>query len=148
MLADEVIPPPGNCQAPDKQTEKGWGYLRVFDLSNLNDPPQVGQFKTDHAASPNRQRKGDYSIHNPVVVGNKAYLSWYSDGVRVVDISNPAAPVEQAFLVPPSVKDPLHVLPFAPEVWGVVVDERGCIYLSEMNFGLYVVRETQANTCN
>lgn len=147
LQADEVIPPNSNCQAPDRHTEKGWGYLRVFDLANLSSPPQVGQFKTDHAASPNRPRKGDYSIHNPLVVGDKAYLSWYSDGVRVVDISNPATPVEQAFLVPPAAKDPLRVLPFAPEVWGVVADERSCVYLSEMNFGLYVVRETGASAC-
>lgn len=147
MTADEVIPPNSNCQAPDKQQEDTWGFLRAFDVTDLAHPVQIGQYKTPNSAGPSRVRKGDYSIHNPVVEGHKVYASWYSDGVRVLDTSNPAQPVEIGYLVPPPVKDPLHVLGFVPEVWGVVVDGRGCIYLSEMNFGLYIVRETGNTAC-
>lgn len=145
--ADEVIPPNSNCQAPDRGTEAGWGYIRVFDIADPANPVQVGAFRTPNSTSPNRMRKGDYSVHNPLVVGDKLYLSWYSDGVRVASLSDPRNPTELAYLVPPSAKDPLHVLGFVPEVWGVVVDERGCVYLSDMNFGLYVVRETSTTTC-
>lgn len=141
LLADEVIPPNSNCQAPDKQQTEAWGFLRIYSLADLANPQQVASFKTPHSTSPNRQRKGDYSIHNPFVVGNKVFIAWYSDGVRVVDITVPTNPLEVSFLVPPATKDPLHVLPFAPEVWGVVRDSRGCIYLSDMNFGLLIVKE-------
>lgn len=147
VTADEVIPPNSNCQAPDKKQEDTWGFMRVFRITDLSNPVQVGQYKTPNSSGPSRIRKGDYSIHNPVVRGHKAYLSWYSDGVRVLDISSPEQPMETAYLVPPPVKDPLHVLGFVPEVWGVVVDDRGCIYLSEMNFGLYIVRENGTTTC-
>lgn len=92
-------------------------------------------------------RKGDYSAHNPLVAGNKLYASWYSDGVRVASLADPRHPSEAAFFVPAPAKDPLHVLGFVPEVWGVVVDDRGCVYLSDMNSGLHVVRETSSTSC-
>jgi hypothetical protein len=39
------------------------------------------------------------------------------------------------------------VLGFVPEVWGVVVDERGCVLMSDMNGGLFVAKETGNTTC-
>lgn len=145
--ADEVIPPNSNCQAPDRQTESSWGYVRIYDVSDPANPVEVGAFRTPNSASPNRMRKGDYSAHNPLVVGGKLYASWYSDGVRVASLADPRNPSETAFLVPAPAKDPLHVLGFVPEVWGVVVDDRGCVYLSDMNSGLHVVKETSSTSC-
>src|SRR5215475_13089374 len=34
-----------------------------------------------------------YSAHNPEIRGTTLYLSWYSDGLRIVDISQPSAPL-------------------------------------------------------
>lgn len=139
--ADEDLPPPGNCKAPAQHREAGWGYLRIFDISNPAQPGRVSVFKTPNSTQASRNRKGDYTVHNPVVVGNKVYLSWYTDGLRVVDISDIGNPRETARFVPPAAKDPQHILPFAAEVWGVVVDSRSHIYLSDMNSGLWIVRE-------
>lgn len=146
--ADEVLPPNGNCEAPDQGTEAGFGYVRVFDVGDPAHPTQVGAFRTPNSMSPARVRKGDYSAHNPVVVGSKLYVSWYSDGVRVASLANPRAPSETAYLVPPPAKDPLHVLGYVAEVWGVALDDRACVYLSDMNGGLFVVRETATTTCH
>lgn len=145
--AEEVIPPNSNCQAPDRHTEKSWGYVRVFDISDPTAPVQVGAERTPNSMSPNRMRKGDYSVHNPLVIGDTLYTSWYSDGVRVADLADPADPSERAYIVPPPSKDPYHVLGFVPEVWGVVVDERGCVLMSDMNGGLFVAKETGNTTC-
>lgn len=141
LQADEDLPPPGFCKAPAKHTEAGWGFLRIFDLGQSG-TPEIGSFHTPNSLDPSRNRKGDYTIHNPVVVGSKAYLSWYTDGIRVLDISNPTDPIERARFVPAAAKDPQHILPFAAEVWGVIVDEGGLIYASDMNSGLWVLRET------
>lgn len=145
--AEEVIPPNSNCQAPDRHTEKSWGYVRVFDISDPTAPVQVGSERTPNSMNPNRMRKGDYSVHNPLVIGDTLYTSWYSDGVRVADLADPADPSERAYIVPPPSKDPHHVLGFVPEVWGVVVDERGCVLMSDMNGGLFVAKETGNTTC-
>jgi hypothetical protein len=37
------------------------------------------------------------SIHNIMAFGAKAYMTYYQDGVRVLDVSNPLAPVEIGF---------------------------------------------------
>jgi hypothetical protein len=66
------------------------------------------------------------------------YLSWYSDGLRVVDISEPASPREVAFFVPPSVER-LDGEESPPLVWGVHV-EGELIVVSDMTGGLYILK--------
>jgi len=94
------------------------------------------------------QSAGDYVIHNPLMVSTDVYLSWYSDGIRVVDASDPCTPHEGAFFVPPSANNPVKpseraVLSNAPQVWDVAYDEAtGLIYASDMNSGLWILRRT------
>jgi hypothetical protein len=62
------------------------GDVRVYDISNPATPLLV-----------NRMSMSDLSLnavtpHNPVVMGNKLYISWYQAGLQVFDISNPATP--------------------------------------------------------
>jgi hypothetical protein len=68
--------------------------------------------------------------------------------VRVVDASDPTAPEEVAFFVPPAAQNPVKpsqrgVLSQMPQVWGVVVDEATeLVYASDMNSGLWILRRT------
>lgn len=136
------------CKTSGSGTEKGFGYLRVFDYSDLANPRQIGQFKTPNSTGTRDTGAGDYVIHNPFLVGTDLYISWYSDGVRVVDTTDPTAPREVAYFVPPSANNPVSpsqrgVLTNATQVWGVVVDEStGLVYLSDMNSGLWILRRT------
>jgi hypothetical protein len=115
-----------------------WGFLRLWDIHNLATPAQIGQFATANAQLP-RQDGGDYTIHNPFVVGTLAFLSWYSDGIRVVDIANPAAPRELAAYVPPPTGDPYGEFPYSTQVWGVYATG-DLVLASDINAGLYVLR--------
>ena len=136
------------CKTSGSGIEKGLGYLRVYDYSNLAAPVQIGEYRTPNSLGSNSQAAGDYSIHNALVVGTDVYMSWYSDGIRVVDASNPRAPREVAYFVPPSANNPVKpsqrgVLSNAPQVWGVAYDEAtGLIYASDMNSGLWILRRT------
>jgi len=136
------------CPNSGPGIEKSWGYLRVYDYSDLERPVQIGEYRTPNSVGPGDRSAGDFSIHNALVVGTDVYTSWYSDGVRVLDASNPRAPREVAFFVPPSAPNPVEppqrfVLPHSPEVWGVVVDEAtGLIFASDMNSGLWILRRT------
>jgi hypothetical protein len=136
------------CKTSGAGIEKGFGYLRVYDYTDLGSPRQIGQFKTPNSSGPRDVGAGDYSIHNPFLVGTDVYASWYSDGVRVIDTSNPAAPREVAFFVPPSANNPVSpsqrgVLTNATQVWGVVVDDAtDLVYISDMNSGLWILRRT------
>ncbi len=136
------------CKTSGSGTDKGYGYLRVYDYSTLAAPVQIGEYRTPNSLGTNDQRAGDYVIHNPLVVGTDVYTSWYSDGVRVLDASDPTAPREVAHFVPPATNNPVSpsqrgVLTNTPQVWGVVVDEgTGLTYISDMNSGLWILRRT------
>ncbi len=136
------------CKTSGPGIEKGQGYLRVWDYSNLAAPVQIGQFRTPNSSSSKDVAAGDYSIHNALVVGTDIYMSWYSDGIRVVDASDPTALQEVAYFVPPSANNPVKpsqrgVLTNAPEVWGVAYDDAtGLIYASDMNSGLWILQRT------
>ena len=96
---------------------------------------------------------GTYSVHNVVVEtieegkGNKiktremAYISWYSDGVLVLDITDPYKPVEVARYAPGSSE--FEAQNGGPQdVWGIYkIKEEPWIYASDRNGGLYMLKE-------
>ena len=135
------------CKTSGPDIEKGYGYMRIYDYSNPAAPVQIGEYRTPNSLGIGAQGAGDYTIHNNFLVGTDVYASWYSDGVRVVDTSNPRAPREVAYFVPPAYQNPVKpsqrgVLSQTTQVWGVYVDERGLVYASDMNSGLWILRRT------
>jgi hypothetical protein len=135
------------CKTSGAGTEKGFGYLRVWDYSKLGAPKQIGEYKTPNSSDSTDKNAGDFTIHNNFLVGTTLYTSWYSDGVRVIDVSNPRAPREVAFYVPAATTNPIKpsqrgVLTNTTQVWGVVVGENGLVYASDMNSGLWILRRT------
>ncbi|MGB7203670.1 MAG: FG-GAP-like repeat-containing protein [Pyrinomonadaceae bacterium] len=66
------------------------GDLRVFDIRN---PAQPLLIRSIQAAGLNINA---ISPHNPVVMGNTLYISWYQAGVQVFDITDPTNPIRQA----------------------------------------------------
>jgi hypothetical protein len=136
------------CKTSGPDTEKGFGYLRVYDYSDVAAPVQIGEYRTPNSVGTDDQAAGDYTIHNPLVVGTDVLLSWYSDGVRVVDASDPSNPREVAHFVPPAAHNPVKpsqrgVLTNTAQVWGVAYDaDTGLVYASDMNSGLWILRRT------
>lgn len=114
-----------------------WGYARLWSLANPSSPTHLSDVTTPHSLT--NSLGGFYSAHNPQFVGSKLYVSWYSDGLRVFDVSTPTAPREVAFYRPKPNRGALAAHPI-PLVWGVHKDGAS-IYLSDMFFGLYVVAE-------
>jgi hypothetical protein len=129
--------------------EPGYGYLRIYDVAGgFEAPPQIGEYRTPNSITGGPTGSGDYTIHNNWLVGEDVWISWYSDGVRVVDASDPTRPQEVAFFVPPAGQNPVKpsqrfVLSQMPQVWGIVVDEAtGLGYASDMNTGLWILDRT------
>ena len=96
---------------------------------------------------------GVYSVHNAVIEGDLEYASWYSDGVRVVDLSDPRQPRDVAWFVPPPTP-PRQTAATAqsgrrdmPVVWGVF-PWKGMVLASDMNSGLWVFRVTGGAAAN
>ncbi|MFQ6091381.1 MAG: hypothetical protein ACE5OR_01665 [bacterium] len=58
--------------------------MRIWDIKDLGDISQVAEYITDPTIS----------VHNSFVKGNYAYIAYYMDWLRILDISDPANPVE------------------------------------------------------
>lgn len=94
------------------------GDLRVYDVRDPAQPVLVRAIKTSdlgiNAVSP----------HNPVVMGNYLYISWYQAGIQVFDITDPTFPrrvaqydtYQQTFAPP---EEELNILA-NPDPWDMV----------------------------
>jgi hypothetical protein len=122
-----------------------WGYLRVFRETASSEWQQVARF-TDapHAFGEHPTPVGSWSVHNTEVLGDRAYSSWYSNGIVAIDFSNPLAPTRVGQFVPDTSKRHANSLGVGPsEMWGVAIDpETGIVYGSDMRTGLWIVRPT------
>jgi hypothetical protein len=123
----------------------GWGYLRFFDISDPANPVQLSTFATANTNNEAVALDGTWSVHNPEVLRNNdhgkkkkdkiVYASWYSDGVRVLDIESPSSPREIASWTgqgAPAGAPPVNI-------WSVV-PHRGLLYASDRDFGLYILK--------
>jgi hypothetical protein len=131
-----------------------FGFLRVFSEAQSSDVDgdgvleyrQVGEFAgLPHVRGEFPPPEGDWTIHNTEVWGNRAFSSWYSHGIVVLDLTNPTSPTLVGQFAPPG--DVGRVSPFlsdqVPYVWGVALDPaRGLVYASDMRSGLWILRPT------
>lgn len=66
----------------------GYGYLRLLDVSDPTNMVEVDEFATE-GVFVNPPLSGDRTMHNVVVDdGTLAYISWYNEGMRVIDFAN------------------------------------------------------------
>jgi hypothetical protein len=119
LVGDETFGPP-------------WGRLRLVDVQDAANPVQVGVFETPESAAGIPGEQYAYTIHNPLADDrdpNRAYLAWYADGVRVVDVSDASRPVETFQWLPPH--DPM--------VWNVAL-MGDLLLVGDVYNGLFVLR--------
>ncbi|MHB8766403.1 MAG: PA domain-containing protein [Deferrisomatales bacterium] len=112
----------------------GWGFLRIVDVSDPANAVRLGMFATENTTNEAVATQGTWSVHNPEVRGDTIYAAWYSDGVRVIDISEPSVPLEIGSWTgegAPETAPPV-------DIWGVV-PHRGLIMASDRGFGLYIL---------
>jgi hypothetical protein len=119
-----------------------WGYLRVFDAAT---GVQVATFDNLPGVHKLPAPTGDFSIHNTEVVGNRAYVSWYSNGVVALDLTpldRLATPKLVGSFIPPAAPSRAGFAEVT-DVWGVVIrPSDNVIFASDMNSGLWIVRAT------
>ncbi|MCR9245482.1 MAG: choice-of-anchor B family protein [bacterium] len=119
------------CVTTDEQTG---GVVKFWDISNKSNPQSLGQYTPNPSSIP----------HNAFIVGDKCHVSWYTEGYRCIDISDPNNPVEVAsYDTWPGASGGFSgcwgVYPFLPS---------GNILVSDRSTGLYIVRPTQASFSN
>ena len=103
--------------------------VTVWDIQQPDNPRRVAAFGDDNA-----------TVHNLYIIGDVAYLSYYSAGFRIYDVSDPTQPR----LLDEFDTDPGPIRPGLNGAWGVFPYERfGYIYVSDVAEGLFIfdVRE-------
>ncbi len=105
-------------------------HLRVLDVTNPASMVKIGEF----------QLRPAISIHNMVLSGKKLYLSWYQEGVRVLDVSNPTRPTQVAYFNTYREGDP-HRGGYYDGAIGIRVPGDGYIYTVDTGRGLLILRE-------
>jgi hypothetical protein len=81
----------------------------------------------------------EVSIHNIMAFGDRAYVAWYQDGFRIVDLSDPTNPTLAAYF---NTWDGRLGSSFYEGVVGVDVDlSAGLIYLADIPRGLIILHE-------
>jgi len=99
------------------------GYIRIWDIQDYDNPIELDAFITDPA----------HSVHNVYIKGNLLYASWYADGTRIFDISDPTNITEVAYY------DTSEIEGLYVGNWGVYVYlPSGRIISSDIETGLYV----------
>jgi choice-of-anchor B domain-containing protein len=115
----------------DEFDEKNGGLnstVRIFSIADLNNPIQVGQW-----TGPTRAID-----HNGFARGNRYYMSNYERGLTILDISDPANPVDVGFFdtyTPsdnPGFNGAWGTYPFLPS---------GNILVSDIGSGLYILKD-------
>ncbi len=100
------------------------GHLRVWSILDLENIFQAGEYTAHPLAT----------IHNVYVRGDFAYASYYAEGLRVIDITDPTLPVEAgSYDTHPEWEDGLRgawgCYPFLPS---------GTVLISDIQTGLWV----------
>jgi len=116
------------CVTTDELTG---GMIKMFDITNKSSPIALGQFTPNSNSIP----------HNAFIVGDKVHTSWYTEGYRCIDISDPNNPVEVAsYDTWPGPSGGFSgcwgCYPFLPS---------GNILVSDRSTGLYIVRPGAAS---
>lgn len=107
--------------------------VQFWNIGDHNHIHQVGSYMTDPLTAP----------HCIEIIGNLAYIAYFEDMLRIVDYTDPAAPVEvgvyDTYPENPSNGQPPGAHQTA--AWGVYPHTpSGNIYLSDMRKGLYIFR--------
>lgn len=114
------------------------GYPTLFDISKPTKPKKLSNFRLPGVATADNFTSG---VHDPKILGNRAYFSWYSRGVVVADITNPRKPKRLAQFLPPKTADAGAALcqSACGLVWGVYAT-KNYVLASDMLSGLWILK--------
>ncbi len=146
-----------------------FGILRTGKLDGSGGASQLGEFSLPENDPKNcGQKNGTFSSHNPTLFPDLALLTWYSGGLRAVDLTDPAHPHEDGAFVPkpsftPKLRDNRLFFPaqdtnpglptdttrpgskaptWTGAMWSYPVVQNGLIYVVDIDLGLYILRYT------
>jgi hypothetical protein len=105
---------------------EGKKLMWMVDISTETNPVPVATFQVPEENF--NLTKGRFGPHQPYedvrVKDNLIYASWFSAGLRVINITNPYNPIEVGYYIPPKPENQEMI-----QTNDVFVDDRGLIYI-------------------
>jgi hypothetical protein len=105
------------------------GGVRVWEIADPARPVRRSVFRTERAAVFPPSPPGNYTAHNPLGLGRFALVSWFADGVRLLDLRDPDDPREVAAWTADN----------GSRIWGVALSG-DLVLLSDVRDGLFILR--------
>jgi hypothetical protein len=148
---------------------EGPKHIALFDIKDEANPKRVSTLPvpTPPPGSPYKtfcektDRFGPHCIHQnrkgSKISSDTIYATYCNAGLRVYDISDPYRPREKGYFIPPDPEKIIDPRPYDREfdifhggsrivcTEDVFVDDRGYIYITDTNAGLYILKETKAS---
>lgn len=137
-----------------------WGFMRVIDASNPGSMVELSTFEAPHVRDVPPAAEDVFSAHNPIVgPDGRVYFSWYTNGVRVLEVSATGAVNEVAWFVPrpgdhpnDNDVDPHGIQEDNVGFWGskaICHPTSGelLVFNSDLNRGLYILRASYPHPC-
>jgi hypothetical protein len=127
FVGDEIYPPQWD---PDQPIEAR-GYIHIVDMSDMDNPVEVGRYEVPEAGA-----------HNVWVDDDKLYIGYYQAGLRVVDISGELRGDlyrQGREISSYKTTDEMTTTPNWPMTWGAQIF-KGNIFSSDMNSGLWILK--------
>jgi len=112
------------------------GFMWVFDVTDVGAMKPISTFDVSERDSPYARAGGRFGAHQfrEKLDDTLVYLTWFSGGLRIVDLKDPTRPEEIAHYIP----EPRAGFP-SPQSNDVDVDERGLVYMLDRNKGLDIL---------
>ena len=146
-----------NSEAIRENCEEPLGYCGIVDVSDETNPHLISLFPlpVPPEEAPYRNfcerggRFGPHNQHQPQYQDilyqgeDLSFVTYFNGGLRIYDISDERLPREVGYFLPPDPLERRGLLPaskLVAQTEDVVVDNRGNIFVSDKNHGIYVLR--------
>jgi len=113
------------------------GCLWVLDVTNLKEITPLSIFEVSELDSPwSRAAPGRFGAHQfqEHMDGTLVYCTWFSGGLRIVDVADPSAPQEVGYFIPQPAAGKV-----APQTNDVDVDKNGLVYIVDRYAGFDIL---------
>jgi hypothetical protein len=122
-----------------------FGDLLVADVSEPARPRLAARLalpENEPACTGLPQPDAVYTAHNPLVVGELAFVTWYGGGLQVLDLHDPASPRRVGVYVPSGAgaAHGSYVGTYAAQMWSYPILHQGLLYAADIQSGLHILR--------
>ncbi|MBE0612087.1 MAG: RNA polymerase subunit sigma-70 [Burkholderiales bacterium] len=121
----------------ERQAGQPHAALWVFDISDFKNMKPLSSFQLEELDSPwSRSRGGRFGAHQfqEHMEGTLLYCTWFTGGLRIIDIVDPFRPKEVGYFIPQPVSG--QVCPMTNDI---DTDSRGLIYLLDRFAGFDIL---------